>query len=232
VQVRISKSTLAGAVATCAAAAAIGASGAAGAAGAAGASGAGAARLSTDRGCYLVGQPVSIRGVGFAPARTFTVTVDGVFFGKSTTDSGGTFSTSLRPGGLGANVPQQAHHIEASDGTTTADTKFTVTRKPGARFLATTGNPNTLRSPFQVWGFSTAGAPLAVFLHYVSPSGGARQTVSLGNVGGQCGYLETKRLRVFPFKPSAGSWTLQVDTDRRYSRRPSGPVARIGVRIG
>jgi hypothetical protein len=37
---------------------------------------------------------------------------------------------------------------------------------------------------------------------------------------------------VFPFAPTVGQWTIQVDTQRSYSRHPGGPVARIGVQIG
>jgi hypothetical protein len=188
--------------------------------------------LATARGCYLVGQPVAVSGSGFAANRTFTVTIDDVYLGRSTTDSRGAFSTSLRPGGLGANQPQLVEHLAASDGSATARTIFTVTRTPGARFLASGGNVRTLRARFQVWGFSRTGRRLPLSMHYVSGSGHVHRTVSLGQTGGQCGYLLTRSRRVFPFAPSAGSWTLQVDTHRSYSRHPSGPVARIGVRIG
>jgi hypothetical protein len=188
--------------------------------------------LSTGRGCYLVGQPVSVGGSGFAANRTFTVTIDDVYFGRSTTDSNGAFSTSLRPGGLAANQAQLVEHLAASDGSTTARTTFTVTRTPGARFLASGGNVRTLKARFQVWGFSRTGARLPLYLHYVSGSGRLHRTVSLGHTGGQCGYLLTASRRVFPFAPSVGAWTLQVDTRHGYSRHPPGPVARIGVRIG
>jgi hypothetical protein len=188
--------------------------------------------LSTNRGCYLVGQAVSVEGGGFAANRTFTVTIDDVYFGRSTTDANGAFSTSLRPGGLAANQPQLVEHLAASDGSTTAHTTFTVTRTPGARFLASGGDARTLKARFQVWGFSRAGRRLPLYLHYVSGSGRVHKTVSLGRTGGQCGYLLTRSRRVFPFAPSAGSWTLQVDTQHGYSRHPPGPVARIGVRIG
>lgn len=188
--------------------------------------------LSTGRGCYVVGKSVGVSGSGFAANRAFTVTIDGVYFGRSSTDASGAFSTSLRPGGLGANVPQVVEHLAASDGSTTAQTTFTVTRSTGARFLATSGNPRTLKARFQLWDFSPRGTRLPVYLHYVRGSGGARTTVRLGSTGGQCGYLETRPRRVFPFNPPVGRWTLQVDTHRSYARRPSGPVTRIGVRIG
>lgn len=56
-------------------------------------------------------------------------------------------------------------------------------------------------------------------------------TVKLGHTGGQCGYLLTRSRHVFPFDPSVGNWTLQLDTSPSYTRFPRGPVARIGVRL-
>src|SRR5207248_1324784 len=100
------------------------------------------------------------------------------------------------------NVVQHVDHLNATDGTQSADTTFTLTRPAQARFLAKRGNPNTLRAPFQVWGFALDGRVRAVYVHYVSPSGAMRQTVKLGKTGGQCGYLRTRRVRVFPFAPS------------------------------
>ncbi len=187
--------------------------------------------MRTGRGCYVVGQSVTVIGSGFAPNRAFEVAIDGVDFGEQKTDAAGAFRQSLTPGGLRANVVQHIENLNATDGTRSADTSFTVTRAAGARFLALRGNPNTLRAPFQVWGFALDGHPRTVYVHYVSPSGSMRQTVTLGKAGGQCGYLRTGRVRVFPFAPSRGRWTLQVDTRAAYTRRPHGPVSRIDVQI-
>lgn len=185
----------------------------------------------TDRGCYLVNQRVMVTGSGFAPSRPFTVTIDGVYFGKSTTDANGGFRSSLLPGGLGAGQAEHVDHLVASDGTGSGATKFTLTRKAGARFLATRGNPHTLRAPFEVWGFALDGASKPVYIHYVSPAGSVRKTVLLGHTSGQCGYVLTHKRRVFPFSPSKGSWTLQLDTDQAYTAQPAAPVTRIRVKI-
>jgi hypothetical protein len=83
-------------------------------------------------------------------------------------------------------------------------------------------------APFQVWDFGTG---VKVYLHYVSPSGHVRKTVTLGTAGGQCGYLKTHKRKVFPFSPGKGRWTLQVDTKHAYASQPAGPVARIRVKI-
>ena len=187
--------------------------------------------LRTDHGCYLVGQPVALTGGGFAPGRQFIVTIDWVYFGRSTTDGAGTFVSTLRPGGLGAGVAQHVDHLVATDGSTSAAAAFTITRTAGARFLASSGNPRTLRAPFEAWGFALDGHARSVYLHYVSPAGRPRTTVLLGTASGQCGHLMTAPRRVFPFAPSSGNWTFQLDTDSRYASQPRGPVARIRVQI-
>jgi hypothetical protein len=188
--------------------------------------------IHTDRGCYSVGQRVKISGTGFAAAQVYDVAVDGIDFGQATTTTSGTFASRLIPGGLAAGQAQLVHHLDVSDGTSDAAATFTVSRgRPGARFLASGGDVRTLKASLEVWDFSPQGKNPSAYLHYVSPSGHAARTTSLGHAGGQCGYLRTGKLRVFPFSPSAGTWTLQVDTSRRYAKHPGGPVARISVQI-
>ncbi len=183
------------------------------------------------RGCYLIGQPVPLQGNGFAANRPYSVSTDGVFFGISRTSAQGTFSSTIRPGGLYAGQIQEIDQILATDGTSTVETSFTLTRRTGARFLAGSGDPGTLRAPFEVWGFALDGRQRSVYLHYVSPAGHPRTTLAIGDTGGQCGFLRTPRLRFFPFLPSAGDWTLQLDTHRRFSPHVRGPMARIHVLV-
>ena len=196
------------------------------------ASAAQAPAISAGHGCYVVGQPVALSGRGFAGRREYVVSLDGVYFGESRTRSNGTFHSSLRPGGLGAGVAQQAEQLEVTDGTSVADTSFTLTRATGARFLATGGSAGALMAPFEIWDLSPGGARRTAYLHYVNPSGGLRETVALGTTGGQCGYLRTPKRRVFPFAPYPGSWTFQIDTRKAYSPHPGGSVARIRVGVG
>ncbi len=190
-------------------------------------------KVRTDRHCYRVGRPVTVTGTGFGVSRTVDVSIDGVDLGQSTTDAGGAFQGKLVPNGLGRGQAQGVERLRASDGTSQgqAGTTFTVTDRIGARFLVSHGNPLGTHAPFEVWGFSMTGARLRVYLHYVAPSGSARRTISLGATGGQCGYLKTARKQFFPFVPSLGHWILQLDSHKRYARRPRGPVARIKVRI-
>ncbi len=88
------------------------------------------ASLRTDRGCYTVGQPVKLTGAGFAAGRTFDLADDGVDFGQSTTDAGGAFSVSFRPGGLPAGVAQHVGHLDATDGEKGKTRRRRVSRYP------------------------------------------------------------------------------------------------------
>ena len=188
-------------------------------------------QVRTDRGCYVVGQRVQVAGAGFAPLRLYDLAIDGVDFGQSETNSAGGFSTSLSAGGLPTNVVQSVDQLDASDGTSDATTTFTLTRPAGALFLDDRGAPRARRAPFEVWGFALGGGRVNVYLHYVSPSGGVARTIALGRTGGQCGYLKTGTRALFPFGAQSGAWTLQFDTSRSYRSRPSGPAARISVRL-
>jgi len=80
-------------------------------------------------------------------------------------------------------------------------------------------------------GFALDGVNRTVYLHYVSPSGRSRMTVTLGTSSGQCGYLLTQPERVFPFTPARGTWTFQYDTRPSYSPNPGAPVSRETVKV-
>jgi hypothetical protein len=185
-----------------------------------------------DRHCYPVGSEVALHGAGFAPSRAYVVSLDGVYFGQDQTDATGAFATSLSPGGLSAGDAQVVDQLEATDGSSTATASFTVTRAPGARFLAPTAGRTPTKLPLEVWDFSPRGARRSVYIHYLTPAGAPDRTVTAGHTTGQCGYLRTRPRPIFPFTPSSGTWTLQLDTHRSYARRRAAPVARIRVRIG
>jgi hypothetical protein len=182
--------------------------------------------------CYAVGKAVSVSGTGFTASAEYDLTVDGVDFGQSETTSSGTLSASFSPGGLAAGQAQIVDTLDVSDGISDVHTTFTVTRETGALVGAGTGTSPQRKVPFEVWDFAPTGPRVPVYLHYVRPHGGAARTVALGTAGGQCGYLRTKPLALFPFGPSTGKWTLQFDTHRAYSAHPAGRVARLAVDIG
>jgi hypothetical protein len=157
--------------------------------------------------------------------------LDGVYFGSNMTDSGGAFSIPLHPGGLPAGAAQHTDRVTVDDGTgDMASTSFTLTRSLAQLTgLQTTSSGDTGR--FQVWGFSLDGRKREVYLHYVGPSGRAGRTVAIGRTSGACGRMLSKRELFVPFSLARGTWTLQVDTRRSYSRHPDGPVTKIHIGI-
>lgn len=197
--------------------------------------------LKTNQACYLVGQPVAITGAGFAPARRYEVALDGGNFGLSTTDATGGFTAKFRPGGVPAGQAQVVHHLTATDGTTTTNATFTITRKTGAFVSVGSGPAKSVRARFEAWGFalknnrpqpSVPGRPAPqVYVHYVNPRGKLIMSTPLGRAGGQCGYVKSGSKPLFGFSPGPGAWTLQFDTSFRYSKHPKGPKAYFGLRV-
>jgi hypothetical protein len=148
------------------------------------------------------------------------------------TNSQGAFSIQLLPGGLPAGAAQHRDKVTVDDGTGgTASTSFTLTRSSLARLTGTQQTSKGVTGRFNVWGFSLDGSPRQVYLHYVGPAGRVHRTVTLGSTTGACGRLVSKRELFVPFSLSRGTWTLQVDTRRKYARHPDGPVSRIRVGI-
>ena len=188
--------------------------------------------VTTNHGCYLVGQTVHLSGQGFAPSSTYVVTLDGVYLGQRSANPQGNFAIPLHPGGLPAGAAQHVDHVKVSDGSSTASAIFTLTRPAGAQILTSGGsNAKTLRASFKVWGFALGGSPRPVYVHYIEPTGEQQALVLLGQTGGQCGFITTPGRKLFPYSVTSGTWTLQVDTHRSYSRHPSGPVVPIRITI-
>lgn len=191
-----------------------------------------ASTVHTDRGCYVVGQTAHLSGSGFAPSTSYTVMLDGVFFGSDSTDGNGDFSIRLHPGGLPSGAAQHRDKVTVSDGTgDVASTYFTLTRSALALLTGLQKTPSGDTGRLKVWGFSLNGSRREVYLHYVGPAGRPHRTVALGPTRGACGWLVSKRELFLPFSLSRGTWTLQVDTRRSYARHPAGPVSRIRVAI-
>ena len=105
------------------------------------------------------------------------VSIDGVYLGSRYTDGTGSFSVPLHPGGLPAGAAEHYDTVEVTDGTTSAQTNFTVTRRAGFRIASVAGDVQSLTGRFVVWGFSLGGDIKPIYLHYLAPSGKLRKTV-------------------------------------------------------
>jgi hypothetical protein len=190
-----------------------------------------AAVVQTDRRCYLQdGQrspSIRIEGTGFPASQPYTVSLDGkpLQGGMGTMSDTGAMTGTLTAPPLGTDVPEQPFTVGVESQGVAASAVFTVTRLL-ADFSPAVGNPRTLKVRFSVHGFAlrdetaTTGDPSPeVFLHYIRPDGRLRHTVRLGTATGTCGTIaRTKKRRLFPFGAERGTWQLQFDTRRSFTR--------------
>jgi hypothetical protein len=177
-----------------------------------------AAEVALTRPCYLQGAQAGLTGSGFAPNAPLTIARDGTPIGTATTDALGAMAVSFPTPRLTPPRKQRAHRLTVSDGMTTAITTLRVSAFD-ADFRPGTGNPATLRVRFSLAGFALLDSAPSVYVHYVRPNGRLRRTVRLGRARGACGHISrTARRKLFPFRAERGTWRLQFDTRRTYSR--------------
>jgi hypothetical protein len=181
-----------------------------------------AATLSTDTSCYQETQDVVVSGAGYAPKDTVAISRDGTAFGTADTDAAGAFQVKFPAPELARGERERVFTLTATDAALDMAEVRYRTSKVFADFAPDSGNPTTLQVRFSISGFGLLRAHPPVYLHYVSPSGRARRTVSLGTAHGTCGRIpQTQRRRLFPFAAERGRWVLQFDTRKAYSRATS-----------
>jgi len=182
------------------------------------------------KGCFLSvapGQtePVSVSAAGFAPAAAVEVRIDGATQTVATADMSGRVTGALA-------APHQARGqrwftielIERGDPANAVRLRSRVTA------LSVSVRPRSARPDARVrWsgrGFVDGGPVRA---HYVK-HGTARRTVRLARPRGACGRFSVRR-RQFPFRPSVGAWTVQVDQSRRFSPAPDSPFVSLPITV-
>jgi hypothetical protein len=181
-----------------------------------------AATLATDSRCYQETQEVVVKGSGYSPMSTVTVSQDGEPLGTAQADANGAFQSKFATPELSSGRREAVYTLSATDATNSGTTRYRST-KVFADFSPASGDPTRLRVRFDVYGFGLVHPGAPVYLHYVRRSTGeVRRTINLGRVRGTCGVIrQTKLLRLFPFAPERGTWILQFDTVRRYERATS-----------
>ena len=173
---------------------------------------------------------VVLQGAGFTPNSLVDVSVDGVVTvsGAQIDAAGnlpaGTIKAPLvSPGeppekNFLVTVTEQANPAQTVSATTrVAELKVGVQprqARPSSR-ITFTGRGFTDKRP--------------VYLHYVKGTRHKR-TVKLADPAGPCGTFKVRR-RQFPFNPSTGKWIVQVDQQKRYSRRPAGVYYRLEIQV-
>lgn len=199
------------------------------------------ATASTDRACYNADgtDAVTVNGSGFDPGSVVNVLIDKKVSSVLTAGADGTVSTKLpvpNPPTGGPTAYDRGYELrleQAGSGNAAATTFNAVDRIADY----TPGNASTSgKVRFMAFGFAwnvAPGTPMPfIYLHYVDPRGKVKKTVALGQAQGPCGALRmTKKLKVFPFVPRKGKWTLQFDASKPYVKSTPGAV-RLKLGIG
>lgn len=195
-----------------------------------GAASAQAAQISVNRSCFADPadrqDTVIVRGSGFAPKAPYRVLLDGKPLpgGSGRTDIDGRMSgrfVAPSVGTVSRIARQHKFDLRVQQGGFQPAAYLTVSRL-FASFSPAKGDPRRLKVRFSTYGFSLTGQRRPpIYVHYVSPRGHLARTVRLGRGTGACGFLRTKRRRLFAFDPLRGSWRLQFDTRRRYRKGTS-----------
>jgi hypothetical protein len=164
----------------------------------------------TDQRCYVAERPVALSGGGFDPGATLRITREGVVVATVVAAADGSFATTIASGRLPQGVAERAAELTVSGDSTSAVQRFRVTRF-GATFAPRVAAPSSFVR-FSAFGF---GPGEAIYVHYLGADGTAAKTVRLGDTRGDCGSIRrTSARRLFPFRPTAGTWQLQFDTSR------------------
>jgi hypothetical protein len=175
--------------------------------------------------CYQPAQQATLHGSGFDPSSHWSARLDGSAFGSGTTDSTGAITATfgvpshLRKGSSG----EDSYQLVVREGKHSAGATFRVSRL-AATFSPTSGNLLTLKVDFHLLGWGRGGS---LYLHYLSPKGVSRLSRYLGPAAGACGHLSTAPLKLFPFRPGVGVWTLQFD---KHSVYQASSVPRVVIR--
>ena len=191
-----------------------------------------AATLTVEKPCYRATDPAGdlvLAGSGFTPSGLVLLGSGDTTIGSAVADAKGNFRQKYQiptPPETGRNARDSQFTFSATDNTDTsiaASVTFRTAQVFGDYNPGESLHPNTVRVRFSAFGFAAgfaAGTPApTVYVHYVSPNGRHKLTVSLGRGSGVCGSIaKTKLRRLFPFKARRGTWTLQFDTRKVYKK--------------
>jgi hypothetical protein len=181
--------------------------------------------VSANHACYQTAQSGTLHGSGFDPSSHWTAKLDGKAFGSGKTSSTGTITATFGVPKhlLSGSTGEDSYKLVVREGKHSASTTFLVTHL-SASFSPSKGTLATLKVRFSLLGWGRGGT---LYLHYVNPKGTVRLNRSLGPPGGACGHLTTAPLKLFPFTPSVGTWTLQFDKNSSYR---AITVPRVAIR--
>jgi hypothetical protein len=192
---------------------------------------AGAATLDPLKPCYVSVTPTSreavdVGGSGFTPGAIVDVAIDGAVVRTVQADVLG----SLPPQVLQAPDQPWGERPFSVTAAQRGNPANTVTLTSNVTALNLRVDPQRARPSkrvtFRGRGFTGPGG---VYAHYLF-KGRLRRTVTLTSaVAGPCGTFKARRRQIPVRHPRTGTWTLQVDQQRRYSRAPDSVFVRVSI---
>lgn len=161
--------------------------------------------------CYRTGESVVMAGAGFTAGAGASVALDGQSIGSLTADAAGNFGSPLR---FGAFQGVRQHSLTATDAANPANVGSIsfLAAAVTVRVRPSRGTPGRLLR-VRSTGFTTGRRLWAHILRR-----GFRRDVRIGALRGPCHRGNTRR-RIFNQDAATGTYTVQFDTNRRYSPR-------------
>jgi hypothetical protein len=165
--------------------------------------------VSPQKPCYRTGETIGMSGTGFTPGGPVDISSDGRSIGSTTADGNGNFGGELQV----ASPNQRVKTYTATDRSSPANNASTsLTVSPFDVNISPPNGPPGRRLRIVARGFTTGRI---LYAHVVR--GRSRRNVRIGRLRGPCRRLRVRR-RLFPGGARPGSYIVQFDTRRRYSR--------------
>jgi hypothetical protein len=170
-------------------------------------------------------EPIAIDADGFAPNSMVDVAVNGTVVTTQQADAVGDL-----PAGTVAAPFQERGEAPFTVSLTQQDNPAnTVSATSKVTALELNVRPRRARPSSRV-RFTGAGftADAPVYAHYVF-RGRQRKRVLLARPHGDCGRFRVRKRQIPVRNPGSGTWTLQVDQQRRYSVSPETVFVRLNI---
>jgi hypothetical protein len=161
--------------------------------------------------CYRAGDALILSGSGFTPGGQASVTLDGKDLGTLPTDAAGNFTAPLNIGRLRGVRTRTLIATDAANPANVATATF-LGSSLSVKVRPLNGAPGR-RLRISAAGFTTGKRLYAHVLRR-----GYKRNVFVGKLRGTCRTGKARR-RILPASLSPGSYTVQFDTKRRYSKK-------------
>ena len=190
-----------------------------------------AATLEPLKACYVsvtqtTREGIDVAGSGFTPSATVDLAVDGAVVRRVQADPAGRLPPHVlqaphQPKGQRAFSVTATEEGNAANGVSLASNVTALNLGVQPR----RARPSK-RVVFRGRGFT---GPAPVYAHYLF-KGRVRRTVKLARgTTSPCGTFKARRRQIPVKHPRTGTWTLQVDQQRRYSRAPDSVFVRVSI---